>query len=140
MTVATEAITKTLVPEGARLAITPRYLKHKYLSGESTVYAVMRSMCREYDGGYWNYYELSNGSFYMAPKADPVEKIKICCVNMYEGEVSYEVAGIITCLYVWCQLANDTEDDHFIELYHNLLDYCRQLPDEEYSAIRRAIN
>lgn len=136
MTVATAFITAAKVPENRRLSITPRYLKHKFIVAEHTVYSMLRSMTKGYDGGYWHYFELSNNGFYMAPSDN--RKMTLHTINGFEGEVSADAAGIITCLYVWNRLACDTEDDHFIELYHALLDYARQHP--EATQIRRAID
>jgi hypothetical protein len=31
------------------------------------VYAITGSIADDYDGGYWEFYELSNGGFYMPP-------------------------------------------------------------------------
>jgi len=37
------------------------------LYGENLVYLWMKKLCDEYNGGYWTYYKLSNGGYYMAP-------------------------------------------------------------------------
>src|ERR1700688_1442010 len=40
---------------------------------EDAVYRVMRDLAQEYRGGYWHFYELSNGGLYMAPQLGPLD-------------------------------------------------------------------
>ena len=37
---------------------------------EPFVYSVTERMASNYDGGYWEFYTLSNGGFYMSPSVD----------------------------------------------------------------------
>jgi Antirestriction protein len=38
------------------------------LTVERTVYDVLNELAPDYCGGYWHFYALSNGGFYMAPE------------------------------------------------------------------------
>lgn len=64
---------------------------------EPVVYGITGRMAGEYTGGYWHFYMLSNGGFYMTPAEDKVFHVK--CQNMYEGDLSADALGITACLY-----------------------------------------
>lgn len=118
-----DEIKATIVPENARMSVLPKYLGARYMMvGEGAVYSWMGALSPEYDGGLWDYYELSNGSFFMAPSG--VEKLTIeARGNGYTGTMSAEAAGITACLYAFAQIANQTAQAHFIDLYQNLRAY-----------------
>ena len=60
------AITAALVEESRRLNFLPNLFTPRYLiRGEGIVFHLMETMCQEYTGGMWMFYELSNGSGYM---------------------------------------------------------------------------
>ena len=62
--------TAVLIAQRDRLRALPRHFgAHSMLRVESAVYSAMREIATEYTGGYWHYYDLSNGGFYMAPDA-----------------------------------------------------------------------
>ena len=61
-------VTRELVSEDQRTVITERLFGiHFPLHMEPVIYGITDRMARDYKGGYWNMYTLSNGGFYMAP-------------------------------------------------------------------------
>ncbi|SFL28999.1 Antirestriction protein [Nitrosomonas aestuarii] len=70
---------------------------------EPLVYAHAGNMAPEYDGGYWEFYALSNGGFYMAPAMD--KQFQVCCENGFEGLLSADALGIAVCLYAYSNLS-----------------------------------
>jgi len=75
------------VPSGERLQILPRHFDRYMLTVEYAVYAFMRKLAHQYSGRYWNYFELSNGGFYMAPAHDT--PFNVCVdTNGLEGPMS----------------------------------------------------
>jgi hypothetical protein len=67
-TVEDNAVTASLVTGEARPDFLPFYFgTRRMLRGEALVYGWMKRLCKSYDGGYWHFYTLSNGGFYMAP-------------------------------------------------------------------------
>jgi hypothetical protein len=61
-------ITQALIHDGNRLTHTAALFGfHFPLHLEPLVYATADSLSADYTGGYWNFYALSNGGFYMAP-------------------------------------------------------------------------
>src|SRR5699024_4959691 len=96
-----EVITSTLVSDEERLNFLPRVMGKYYLKGESLVYAWMRKLCYSYDGGFWDFYELSNGGFFLAPSTD-----EQFILRLYEEEkLSSTGSGIVVTLFALGQLA-----------------------------------
>jgi hypothetical protein len=118
----TRSIVATLVPEKRRMEITPRYFGRYMIRGENAVYAAMESLCDIYRGGSWDYVELSNGAFYMAPRTDGPLPIS-CDGNGYTGEMSPDAAGIVATLFALNAMAWSTQDETFTRLYYGLLDF-----------------
>ncbi len=59
-------ITRTQVPEQQRLQHTARLFgQHFPLHFEPLVYAITDNIADNYHGGYWEFYSLSNGGFYI---------------------------------------------------------------------------
>lgn len=110
-----------LVPEHQRLQVLPRHFGRHMLAVEQTVYCFMQRLSPNYQGGYWHYYELSNGGFYMAPQEG---KLRIRVEgNGFEGEMSGDAAGITVCLFAFSDLSFRTGDDAIARHYHLLRDY-----------------
>jgi hypothetical protein len=72
------------------------------LTLEPVIYKFADRLCPEYRGGYWCFYELSNGGFYMAPEADCFE---IVSENGWDGNMSADAFGITACLYAYSHLS-----------------------------------
>lgn len=122
-------ITATLLPEASRMGFLPAFFGEVHMmNGEGLVYCWMRNLSVDYKGGYWNYYTLSNGGFYMAPAARGNFRVSIAG-NWFDGELSADVAGIVATLYAVCELANRTGSDHIVNQYHLLRDYAGEHPE-----------
>ncbi len=91
---------------------------------EPVVYAITESIVPEYNGGYWEFYKLSNGGFYMAPNSDM--PFHVTCENGFEGTLSDDALGITVCLYAYSNLSFG-DQNAFKETcagqYHLLRDY-----------------
>ena len=97
-------VTRTLVPEDQRLAITEKLFGiHFPLRLEPVVYTITERLTEDYRGGYWDFYTLSNGGFYMAPVGD--QRFHVMCENQFEGELSADALGITACLYAYSNLS-----------------------------------
>ena len=93
-----EIITATKVADEDRLNFWLRYVgMAKMLAFERHVYCWMRRLCPHYDGGYWNFYDLSNGGFYIAP-ADEKKMWLTWPGNYFNDEMSGDAAGIVATL------------------------------------------
>lgn len=106
---------------------------------EPFIYAMTDSIAPDYRGGFWNFYALNNGGFYMAPDAD--HSFAVCCENGYEGRLSADGLGITVCLYAYSQLSFTgipSFADRCAEQYHLLREYMLDHP--EAAGILRAID
>ena len=117
-------VTRELVPEDQRLVITERLFGMAFpLQLEPVVYGITDRMAEEYTGGYWDFWTLSNGGFYMAPAEDRTFHVK--CQNMYEGDLSADALGIVATLYAYSNLSFSLSDiaREYARHYHLLREY-----------------
>jgi hypothetical protein len=97
-----QPVTASLVADNHRLTFLPSYFGPRLMMrGEALVYAWLRRLSEDYDGGYWNYYTLTNGGFYMAPKPDKRLRVEVDG-NGFSGEMSADAAGIVATLFALC--------------------------------------
>ena len=118
-------ITRSRVNDDQRINHTANLFGiHFPMHFEPFVYAITKSMANEYDGGYWEFYTLSNGGFYMAPHSDT--PFNVSCENGFEGLLSADALGIAACLYAYSNLSFGDANE-FTETcagqYHLLRDY-----------------
>ena len=118
----------TVVPEDQRLNFLPRHFGTHMMLVERQVYHHFANLCPQYQGGYWHFYELSNGGCYLAPDRDR------CTLshagNSVDATVSGDAAGIIATLYTFSHLAFHFEHDPYSERlsthFHLLRAYASQ--------------
>jgi len=132
-------ITASVVPSAERLAFLPKKFPDGalYLLFEANAYTKMRAMTGDYGGGFWDFYDLSNGGLYIAPRDTRSYRIEIPS-NGYEGTVSADAAGIIASLFALNALTWQYPSDHMHDLYYWLRDYAATHP--EGAAIYGAID
>jgi len=130
-------ITATLVPDSRRLDFLPRHFGERaMLKVENSVYDWMRNLCSAYNGGYWNYMELSNGGAFMFPAGVDQFEIKVDG-NGFDRKVGAEVAGIIATAFALNGMLWRGHDS-LTEKYEQLLEFISQHP--ESATIRRALD
>ena len=80
----TSTIDAHSVPNHQRVQMLPKHFGRHMLTVEDAIYFFMRTLSSQYKGAYWNFFELSNGGFYMAPESKNIFNI---CVegNGFEG-------------------------------------------------------
>jgi Antirestriction protein len=123
--VSNATLTATRVPETKRAYTLPRHLGRQLLMGEALVYQSLQSICEAYSGGFWDFFELSNGGFYMAPRME--EPLRIQCEgNGFDGGMSCDAAGIVACMMAFNALAWQTREAHFGELFYQLSAFAAQ--------------
>ena len=91
---------------------------------EPFIFDMASRLSADYTGGYWHFYELTNGGFYMAPDKDSL--FQVSCMNGFEGSLSADAFGIAVCLYAYSNLSfTDNEElaDTCTEQYHLLREY-----------------
>jgi antirestriction protein len=125
------------VAEHQRLQTLPEHFGRRMMQVEALVYQYMRELSRTYRGGFWHFYDLSNGGFYMAPSDDAQVLIHVEG-NDYEGSLSADAVGIVVSLFALCQLSAQYQSSTFVEHYHWLRDFA--LDHAECRAIFAAID
>ncbi len=133
-------ISRNNVPVDQRINHTANIFGVQFpLRFEPAVYRITRSIAPEYNGGYWEFYTLSNGGFYMA--LDVKDSFQVICENGFEGKLSGDALGIAVCLYAYSHLSfsdNEGLAEVCAKQYHWLRDY--MLEHKEVSAILKAID
>lgn len=117
----------------ARTCCLPRVAGSRCVVLENLIYDMLRRMTVDYDGGYWLFYDLSNGGFYMAPASNCT--YSLTCQNTFEHDVSADTAGIISCAMAYSHLSFSKCGDRFATAYYQLSDFIFQHRD---AAIIRA--
>ncbi|MHB8056827.1 MAG: antirestriction protein [Desulfuromonadaceae bacterium] len=104
---------------------------------EPFVYDMAGNLSRDYTGGYWKMFGLSNSGFYMAPDSDP--PFHVSCMNGYEGALSADAFGLVVCLYAFSNLSFSEElTETCAEQFHLLREY--MLEHSEVRSILAAID
>jgi hypothetical protein len=134
------SIVASLVPEEERLDFLPRHFGTHMLTVENFLYAQFTNLCPTYTGGYWHFYDLSNGGCYLAPSREQYRLVQ--SGNFFEATVSGDAAGIIVSLFTLSHLSFALEDDplgpRIADSFHLLRDFAADHP--EAGLIARAID
>lgn len=125
-----QIITSQVVPEPERMAFVDKLFGLQYvLRLEPTVFSMAERLSSQYKGGYWNFYTISNGGFYMAPRCDTI--FAVSCENGFEGKLSADAFGIAACMYAFSNLSfgEGAFAEACAEQYHMLREYMFQHPE-----------
>lgn len=135
---ATNRPVAALVAEAQRIRFIPRMLPGvPVLIAEFTVFNWMERLSAQYAGGLWNYYEVSNGAFYMAPTGHGPMLLE-WADNYFSGDLSEDAAGIVASLFALSHLSFRFNSNALADNYTRLLDYAYCHP--EAVLIGRAID
>jgi hypothetical protein len=120
------AVTRHLVPEDQRLTVVEKLFGiHFPLRLEPVIFGQTQKMTQgAYSGGYWQFYTLDNGGFYMAPDGDEI--YQVVCDNYWQGKLSADALGIVSCLYAYSHLSCSRDLDFAricAEHYHLLREF-----------------
>lgn len=128
----------TLVGEEDRMNFLPFYFGTRYmLAGEAAVYDSLKFLTGGgYSGGYWNFYEVDSGTFYMAPKS--ADSFVLSSPNGNEATVSADAAGLTATLWALHALAEQTQSQEFADM-HSLL-YAYASKHAEFASIEAVID
>lgn len=129
-------INATIVKENDRLSFLPKYFGNRMIAAEQGIYNTLSKLCPSYKGAFWNYYELSNGGFYMSPCLDQQLEIVVES-NGFEGLLSADAAGIVVSLCIINHLCWLNQSEKMINQYYLLRDFAAEHHEanEIYSAI-----
>ena len=138
----TNPILHRLVPESERMDFVDKLFGLRYvLRIEPTVFEMAEHLAApQYNGGYWEFYALSNGGFYMAPRVTAdADVFTVTSMNGFEGQMTADALGITACLYAYSHLSFEPAlADVCGEHYHLLREYA--MDHAEVKSILAAID
>ena len=122
-------IIETRVSDADRLTFLPRHFGSHLLRFEHAVYAHLGHLSEDYQGGCWDYFELSNDGCYMAPAGEAVFKITVEG-NGYSGVFGAKASGIIASLFALSSLSfKYRRFPRFADRFHQLRDFALERAD-----------
>ncbi|HDU5326808.1 TPA: antirestriction protein [Klebsiella pneumoniae subsp. pneumoniae] len=136
-------ITARYISENARMNFMPAAFRGAFFSADHFIQSFLNRYAKDYQGGYWEYLQASNGAFFM----EAPQPLWLLLPNYFEGECSAREVGIIVCLYAYsyfCGLAYEEGKAELNETmanrYHLLREYVNTLENESQNRIYRAID
>ena len=120
----THIITRQLVAEDQRTIVTAELFGVYFpLQLEPFVFSMASRLSEDYGGGYWQFYTLENGGFYMAP--DSEGQFQVVSPNGWEGYMSPDAFGITVCLFAYSNLSFGSGQfaETCADQYHLLREY-----------------
>lgn len=122
-------IKRCLWPTKRRLDFYSTFIPKQAMRFETMVFTYMDTFCTPYSGGYWEYYALSNGGFYIGLKREGTIQVENT-MNYYKGEMSIDAASIGVNLFALCDCA-ERGGQHLLDAFHYLRDYALIHPEKE---------
>ncbi len=97
-------ITAKLVAEHLRTSITADIFGAYFpLQLEPFIFSMASRLSDDYGGGYWLFYTLDSGGFYMAPDSDG--NFQVISPNGWEGFMSPDAFGIAVTMFAYSNLS-----------------------------------
>jgi len=118
-----QIITRQMVAEDQRTHVTADLFGVYFpLQLEPFVFSMASRLSEDYGGGYWLFYTLDNGGFYMAPDSD---RFQVVSENGWKGFISADAFGITVCLFAYSHLSFGSGQfaETCAEQYHLLREY-----------------
>lgn len=91
---------------------------------ENEVYGALSKLSPDYRGGFWHFYKLSNGGFYMAPDLQPM-RVGCYATRHYE-KMSADGAGVTACMLAFGAMFIGSDGEVLANHYHLLRDFAAQ--------------
>jgi hypothetical protein len=90
---------------------------------EPAIFDMAGTLSAEYQGGYWDMHQLSNGGWYMSPASKTIYTVS--SMNGFTGKVSGDALGITACLFAFSHLSfgRDALAEVCAEQYHLLREF-----------------
>ena len=115
-----------VVPDNNRIKFLPKHVGLFMTRFETSIYNWMSRLDNEYNGGYWEFYELDNGGFFLAPSED--RDYKLCSINHNEEVISNISAGIVVTMFALGSLMfmdniHDNMQSPLVDKYYALKDF-----------------
>lgn len=123
--IAEETISAVKLDSVSRPNFLPSHFGTLSFSVESEIYSMLTSMSDGYSGGFWEFYELSNGGMYMAPIGETPLHLS-WPDNFFDGDLTPDAAGIVACLMAFSHLSFQSDDSRLVLVFHALRDFAAE--------------
>ena len=128
----TITVSKTQCTLGQRLYFLPHYLGRAHAVFQNCLFYLAKQFLEPYDGGYWEFYHLSNGGFVMA--LDDDNTITVNSPNGSSATVDAETASIVVSLMTLSDLSfnlqTDSDELHkVVTSFHALREFALEHPN-----------
>lgn len=124
-------VTFKIVGNSARNNFLYNKVGNALIAVENAVFNTASSICEDYDSGFWEFAELTNGGFFMYPTSET--PFSCNAENFAEETVSAEAFGIVCTLYALSHVSfkwkASSVAERIVEAYHSLLEYSRTRED-----------
>ena len=117
-------VTRELVPDNQRMTVVDKLFGMRYvLELEPAIFSITERMTESYSGGFWNFFLLSNGGFYLALAGE--DTYHVTCDNYFEGDLSADALGITATLWAYSHLSFTAGSfaHCYADHYHRLREY-----------------
>ncbi|HCN72215.1 MAG TPA: antirestriction protein [Pusillimonas sp.] len=119
----------TEITEEQRFGFTSKLFGERaFIEGEIAVYQWMRQLCTTYNGGYWRFFGLSDGGYFMQPDVEEPLRL-VWPLNWSDEVVSAQAAGIVATMFGLSQVLESYPDELVIDNYHKLREFLGQHPE-----------
>jgi hypothetical protein len=81
----------------------------------------MQRIVPEFRAGYWHFFELSNGGFYMAPDIDAAQARSLTSAQL--RQMTAEAVGIAACLLAFRELSSQIQNGVMARHYFQLREF-----------------
>jgi len=122
-------ISATKIGDADRLKFLPRHFGPQMLTVERAVYAHLAHLSADYCGGYWDYFDLSNGGCYLAPATSRGYRVTVEG-NGFNGKFDADCVGIVATLFALSHLSMRFPDvERLARRFYQLRDFACEHPD-----------
>lgn len=124
----TTTITAEVVKGDDRIEFLPKHLGlMTCIHFESFVFTLAGRFSEDYGGGTWEFYELSNGGFFIHPVSEGAFHF-VNEMNYADVTLSPQDFGITCCLYALSAMSFDERHRRTGDKFHQLREYALTLP------------
>jgi hypothetical protein len=131
------------VPEAHRIGVLPSVFGRHCTKIEGAIFDMAGALLPEYGGGYWEFFRVDGGAFFMAPASRssevfagrPGEGVLVMVENGFADRMSAEAAGIVVCLMTYSAESFTAADGSDYQTavatqFHLLRDFAASHPEE----------
>jgi hypothetical protein len=128
-------ITKKELRGDYRVRALPKNFPVIFMYVEQAVFNTAKHFSEDYNGGFWDFYQLSNGGFLMTPE-NPMTITNT--YNFTEETVSAEAAGIVFCILTYSRLGDSIieKQPELAEILYRHINLLKDYAEQHEEAVK----